>query len=155
MRLFHILICSEAIRQHRTKRFGDVGTVAAAHVDHKTGLAEFLHDLPADAAGRENIGGVAVLAADDGDGGKLPLALGDGLEKCGALSAVAGAVGRVFNVAPAVDLAALCQQRRADGKTYVGWIAFLVVAYLLSISYLAFFILLLESTFTGESEKVG
>ena len=43
------------------------------------------------------------------------------------------------------------EQRRADGKTNVGWIAFLVIAYLLSISYLAFFILLLVSTFTGES----
>ena len=47
------------------------------------------------------------------------------------------------------------EQRRADGKTNVGWIAFLVIAYLLSISYLAFFILLLVSTFTGESVTVG
>ena len=62
------------------KGFGDIGAVTAAHVDHEAGRAEFLHDLTADAAGRENIGGVAVLAADDGDGGKLPLALGDGLE---------------------------------------------------------------------------
>ena len=47
------------------------------------------------------------------------------------------------------------EQRRADGKTNVGWIAFLVIAYLLSISYLTFFILLLVSTFTGESVTVG
>ena len=47
------------------------------------------------------------------------------------------------------------EQRRADGKTNVGWVFFLVVAYLLSISYLAFFILLLVSTFTGESVTVG
>lgn len=47
------------------------------------------------------------------------------------------------------------EQRRADGKTNVGWVFFLVVAYLLSISYLAFFILLLISTFTGESVTVG
>ena len=47
------------------------------------------------------------------------------------------------------------EQRRADGKTNVGWTIFLVVAYLLSISYLAFFILLLVSTFTGESVTVG
>lgn len=47
------------------------------------------------------------------------------------------------------------EQRRADGKTNVGWTIFLVVAYLLSISYLAFFILLLVSTFTGESVMVG
>lgn len=47
------------------------------------------------------------------------------------------------------------EQRRADGKTNAGWIVFLVIAYLLSISYLAFFILLLVSTFTGESVTVG
>ena len=43
----------------------------------------------------------------------------------------------------------------AKGKTSVGWIIFLVIAYLLSISYLAFFILLLISAFTGESVTVG
>ena len=47
------------------------------------------------------------------------------------------------------------EQRRADGKTNVGWAIFLVIAYLLSIGYLAFFILLLVSTFTGESVTVG
>ena len=47
------------------------------------------------------------------------------------------------------------EQRRADGETNVGWTIFLVVAYLLSISYLAVFILLLVSTFTGESVTVG
>ncbi len=47
------------------------------------------------------------------------------------------------------------EQRRAEGKTNVGWIVFLVIAYLLSVSYLAFFVLLLISTFTGESVAVG
>lgn len=47
------------------------------------------------------------------------------------------------------------EQRRADGKTNVGWIVFLVIAYLLSISYLAFFALLMISAFTGESVTVG
>ena len=47
------------------------------------------------------------------------------------------------------------EQRRADGKTNVGWTIFLVVAYLMSISYLAFFILLLVSTFSGKSVTVG
>ena len=47
------------------------------------------------------------------------------------------------------------EQRRADGKTNVGWTIFLAVAYLLSISYLVFFILLLVSTFTGESVTLG
>ena len=47
------------------------------------------------------------------------------------------------------------EQRRADGKTNVGWTIFLDVAYLLSISYLVFFILLLASAFTGKSVTVG
>ena len=47
------------------------------------------------------------------------------------------------------------EQRRADSKTNVGWTIFLLVAYLMSISYLAFFILLLVSTFTGEPVTVG
>lgn len=47
------------------------------------------------------------------------------------------------------------EQRRADGKTNVGWIAFLVIAYPLSISYLVFFVLLMASAFTGESVTVG
>lgn len=47
------------------------------------------------------------------------------------------------------------EQRRVDGKTNVGWIVFLVFAYLLSVSYLVFFVLLLISTFTGESVTVG
>lgn len=47
------------------------------------------------------------------------------------------------------------EQRRTDGKTNVGWIVFLVIAYLLSISYLAFCVLLVISTFTGESVTVG
>lgn len=47
------------------------------------------------------------------------------------------------------------EQRHADGKNDVGWIVFLVTAYLLSIGYLVFFVLLLVSTFTGESVTVG
>lgn len=47
------------------------------------------------------------------------------------------------------------EQRRAEGKANVGWIIFLVIAYPLSISYLVFFVLLMISTFTGESVTVG
>ena len=46
-------------------------------------------------------------------------------------------------------------QRRADGKANVGWTIFLVVAYLLSISYLVFFVLMMISAFTGKSVMVG
>lgn len=35
------------------------------------------------------------------------------------------------------------EQRRADGKANMGWIAFLVIAYPLSVSYLVFFVLLM------------
>ncbi|MDB1829413.1 hypothetical protein PMW73_03215 [Collinsella aerofaciens] len=47
------------------------------------------------------------------------------------------------------------EQRRADGKTNVGWIVFLVIAYPLSVSYLMFFVLLMISAFTGKSVTVG
>lgn len=47
------------------------------------------------------------------------------------------------------------KQRRDNGKSNVGWIIFLVIAYLLSISYLVLFVLLMVSTFTGESVTVG
>ena len=49
----------------------------------------------------------------------------------------------------------LCRNRRADGKTNVGWVVFLIIAYLLSASYLVFFVLLMISAFTGESVTVG
>ena len=47
------------------------------------------------------------------------------------------------------------EQRRADGNTNVGWVFFLIIAYLLSVSYLVFFVLLMISAFTGESVTVG
>lgn len=73
------------------------------------------------------------------------------------LAELAAAAFVLLIVAIGVTIWLCCnrEQRRADGKTNVGWTIFLVVAYLLSISYLAFFILLLVSTFTGESVTVG
>ncbi len=47
------------------------------------------------------------------------------------------------------------EQRRADGKTNVGWVVFLIIAYPLSVSYLVFFVLLMISAFTGKSVTVG
>ena len=47
------------------------------------------------------------------------------------------------------------ERRRADGKTTVGWVVFLIIAYPLSASYLVFFVLLMISAFTGESVTVG
>lgn len=74
-----------------------------------------------------------------------------------ALAGLVAAALALLIVAIGVTIWLCCsrEQRRADGKTNVGWVFFLVVAYLLSISYLAFFILLLVSTFTGESVTVG
>ena len=72
-----------------------------------------------------------------------------------ALAGLAAAALVLLIVAIGVTICRNREQRRADGKTNVGWAIFLVFAYLLSISYLAFFILLLVSTFTGESVTVG
>lgn len=47
------------------------------------------------------------------------------------------------------------EQRRADGKTNVGWVVFLIIAYPLSVSYLVFFVLLMVSAFTRKSVTVG
>lgn len=47
------------------------------------------------------------------------------------------------------------EQRRADGKTNVGRVVFLIIAYPLSVSYLVFFVLLMISAFTGKSVTVG
>lgn len=74
-----------------------------------------------------------------------------------ALAGLAAAALALLIVAIGVTIW-LCrsrEQRRADGKTNVGWVVFLIIAYPLSISYLAFFILLSISTFTGESVTVG
>ena len=69
---------------------------------------------------------------------EVPATSGDG----------ATAVGFLADIAPR-------EQRRADGKTNVGWIVFLAIAYPLSVSYLMFFVLLMISAFTGESVTVG
>ena len=74
----------------------------------------------------------------------------------GVMFALAGmAAAALVAIGVTIWLCRNREQRRADGKANVGWTIFLVTAYLLSISYLAFFILLLISTFTGESVTVG
>ena len=74
-----------------------------------------------------------------------------------ALAGLAAAALVLLLVAIAVTIW-LCrnrEQRRADGKTNVGWVVFLIIAYLLSVSYLVFFVLLMISAFTGEAVRVG
>lgn len=74
-----------------------------------------------------------------------------------ALAGVAAAALMLLIVAIGVTiwLYRCREQRHADGKSNVGWIIFLVIAYLLSISYLVFFVLLMISVFTGEPVTVG
>lgn len=74
-----------------------------------------------------------------------------------ALAGLAAAALVLFITAIGVTIW-LClnrEQRRVDGKTNVGWVVFLIIAYLLSASYLVFFVLLMISAFTGESVTVG
>lgn len=74
-----------------------------------------------------------------------------------ALAGLAAAALVLFITAIGVTIW-LCrnrEQRRAGGKTNVGWVVFLVIAYPLSVSYLVFFVLLMVSAFTGESVTVG
>jgi len=75
----------------------------------------------------------------------------------GVMFALAAAALVLFITAIGVTIW-LCrnrERRRADGKTNVGWVIFLIIAYLLSVSYLVFFVLLMISAFTGESVTVG
>ncbi len=74
-----------------------------------------------------------------------------------ALAGLAAAALVLFITAIGVTIW-LCrnrEQRCAGGKTNVGWVVFLVIAYPLSVSYLVFFVLLMVSAFTGESVTVG
>lgn len=74
-----------------------------------------------------------------------------------ALAGLAAAALVLFITAIGVTIW-LChnrEQRRVDGKTNVGWVVFLIIAYPLSVSYLVFFALLMISAFTGKSVTVG
>lgn len=86
----------------------------------------------------------------------LPI-LAVGIGVMAALAGLAAIALALFVVAVGVSiwLHRTRRARRAAGKGNAGWIAFLVIAYLLSVPYLIFFILVLVSTFTGESVTVG
>lgn len=78
----------------------------------------------------------------------------------GVMLALAGlAVGAVVLLAAAIGISIWLYRTRAQrqtaGKSNVGWTIFLVISYLLSIGYLVFFVLLLVSSFAGESVTVG
>ena len=112
----------EAVGQQITQGDCLVGAVDTHHVNHEVNAAKFPHYLTADAAGRERAGDHAVLAAADGDGGEIPVAVVHSLEEGGALGAVGGAVGRIFDVAALVDRAIGTEQGGADLVAGVGGI---------------------------------
>lgn len=74
-----------------------------------------------------------------------------------ALAGLAAAALVLLIAAIGVTIWLCCNRelRCADGKTNVGWVVFLVIAYPLSVSYLVFFVLLMISAFTGEAVRVG
>lgn len=96
------------------------GVVGACQIDGEIGAAEFAHHLPADAAGGTEVGDHAAFAAADGDGGEIPPAFADSLKNCGALGAVGGGEGGIFNIATLVHGAVGAEQSRANLETGVG-----------------------------------
>ena len=68
-------------------------------VENEVILAEFPHDLTAHTAGRELAFDDPILAAADGNGFEIPMAVVDRLEESGALGANSGSKGRVLNIA--------------------------------------------------------
>ena len=115
----HMLPSSEAVGQ-KLGQCDRLKALVVYQIDAEIVSAELPHDLTADAAGWEGTGDDAALSAADGDGGKVPVSVIDGLEKCRPLGAVGGAVGSVFDVAALIDASVGTQQRRAHLKAGVG-----------------------------------
>ena len=74
-----------------------------------------------------------------------------------ALAGLAVAAGALLAAAVGISIWLWRQRdaRRAAGKSNAGWIVFLVIAYIVSVPYLVFFVLILVSTFTGETVTLG
>ena len=79
MRLVHLL-GREAAGQQLSQSL-DLIALGADDIHQEIILAELPHDLAANAAGRECAGDHTILAAADGDGGKVPVAVVNSLEK--------------------------------------------------------------------------
>ena len=114
-----MLLGAEAVGQ-KIGKGQSIVPVGPHQIHGKVILAELPHHLPADTAGRESAGEMAVFAAADGNGGKIPAAVGDGLEEGGTLGADRRGKGCVFDVAALIDGAVGTQQGRAHGKAGVG-----------------------------------
>ena len=93
---------------------------AVAHVDHGRRRGEFGDDLPAGAAGREELLGLA----DDQDLADLRLAGGDHGEDGVALGAAGQPERGVFDVAAAVDPAVGAEDGRAHAEIRIGGVGF-------------------------------
>ena len=102
-----------------------IGSVGTDHIDHERFAAELPHHLPAYAAGRKFAGNNAILAAADGNGGKITVSIVDCLKKGGAFGAVCGAVGGIFDVAALVYGTVGAKQRRAHLVAGIGHISML------------------------------
>ena len=77
-------------------------TLRIHQIQHEIVLTELPHHLAAHTAGRERAGDHTVLAAADSNGRKVPLSVIDRFEEGGALGAVGGSIGSVFDVAALV-----------------------------------------------------
>ena len=121
-RSLHVGICPETAGQKLRKGGGFIAAVRTGQMDQKIIIAKFPHDLPAYAARGKTAGDHTVLAAADSNGGEIPVAVVDGFENGGALGAVGGAKGGVFNVAALVNCAVGTQKRSADLVAGVGGI---------------------------------
>ena len=103
--LCHMLFCAEAVRKQLSQSQCFEASVGAHEGDGEIVVAEFPHYLPADAARGKRTGKDAILAAADGDGGERAMTIVDCLEKGGALGAVGGRIGGIFNIAALIHRA--------------------------------------------------
>lgn len=101
------------------------GVDSVAEDDRKIRAAEFRQVLPAAAAGHAGLGAVLIPSAGDGDGGKLPCALGYGGTQGRAFCAGTQGVGGVFHVAAGEDPPVRTQQGGAHPEAGVGGIGML------------------------------
>ena len=102
-----MLLGAEAVGQQLGQRQCVKHTVFTDKIHSEIVVAELPYHLPAHTAGRKCAGDGAISAAADGDGRKIPVSVINRLENGGALGAVGGAVGCVFDIAALVHRAVL------------------------------------------------
>ena len=95
----HVFFGRETEGQDLCQSSGFIALVVH-HVNQEILPAELPHHLAAHTAGREGSGDHPILAAADGDGRKVPVAVIDRLEEGRPLGTVGGAVSGIFIVRP-------------------------------------------------------